>query len=68
MTRFIKHWQSLPARNRVGAALSLAVVVACFIVAGFQIHDLVTGNHEAPAPAARHHAASRFFLFTLGGK
>jgi hypothetical protein len=66
MTRFLKYWQALPVGNRVGAALSLAVVVACFIVAGFQIHDLVTGGREAAPEPAPSTAASRgidFFSF-----
>jgi hypothetical protein len=41
MTRFLKHWQSLPLRNRVGAATCLAVLIACTIALACQIGGLV---------------------------
>ena len=33
MTRWIKHWQALPARNRIGAALSLAALIVILFAA-----------------------------------
>jgi hypothetical protein len=39
--RWLKHWRSLPRRNRVGAALCLVALIVILIVLMFQIGDLV---------------------------
>jgi hypothetical protein len=55
MTRWIKHWQSLPPRNRAGAALCLAVLIVLVIHLVYQISDYVAGIRKAihtPSPAA----------------
>ena len=41
MNRWLKHWRSLPPRNRVGAALCLVALIVIIIVLVFQISDLV---------------------------
>jgi hypothetical protein len=43
MTRWFKHWQSLPRRNRLGAALSLVVLIVCLVALAVQISHLVRG-------------------------
>jgi len=51
---WIKHWQSLPARNQIGAALTLVGLIVIIVALVFQISDLVAGIHEAaptPTPA-----------------
>lgn len=55
MTRWIKHWQTLPPRNRAGAALCLAALIACLIALAYLIGDLVADIPKAvrtPDPAA----------------
>ena len=47
MKRFIKHWQSLPSRNRVGAVLSLVGLIVTIVALVFQICDLVAGVRDA---------------------
>ena len=41
MNRWLKHWRSLPTRNRVGAALCLVALVVIIYVLVLQISDLV---------------------------
>jgi hypothetical protein len=41
MSRWIKHWQSLPVRNRVGAAVCVVVLIAVIITLACQINELV---------------------------
>ncbi len=50
MTRWIRHWHTLPKRNRIGAAVSLAVVIAGLVALAFQVRDLV-GTRSAVDPA-----------------
>jgi len=55
--RCIKHWQALPKRNRVGAALCVAVLIACIASLVRQIGGLVADIRnaaETPKPAAVH--------------
>jgi len=47
MKRFIKHWQSLPARNRVGAVLSFVGLIVTIVALVFEISDLVAGVPDA---------------------
>jgi len=47
MRRFMKHWQSLPARNRVGAILSFVGLIVTIVALVFQISDLLAGVHDA---------------------
>jgi len=46
MRRFMKHWQSLPARNRVGAVLSFVGLILTIVALVFVISDLVAGVHD----------------------
>lgn len=41
MNLWLKHWRSLPTRNRVGAALCLVALIVIIIVLVIQISDLV---------------------------
>lgn len=56
INRWIQHWQTLPTRNRIGAAFCLAALVVCIIALLYQIAGLVTDCLAAkPAnPAAVH--------------
>ncbi|HWG42865.1 MAG TPA: hypothetical protein VN688_08780 [Gemmataceae bacterium] len=57
MTRWMKHWQTLPPRNRAGAALCLAALIACIIALAYQIGGLVADIPtpvRTPDPAAVH--------------
>jgi hypothetical protein len=46
MSGWIKHWQALPARNRVGVSVSLAVFVVTIVMLAFEIKRLVAGFRE----------------------
>lgn len=62
MIRFIAHWRTLPARNRVGVVLSLAVLIACLVAMAFQIRTIVCDLFEggpAPAPSVPEAARER---------
>ena len=59
MTRFLKHWNALPIRNRVGGTLALLVLIAGLIALPFQIAALLRAEPEPPPAAAR----SAFTLF-----
>ena len=64
MTRWIRHWQALPARNRIGAALCLAALIAVIIIAlAFQISGLVDDigkeTHKPKPEAVRERAWSK---------
>ena len=50
MHRFMKHWQSLPARNRVGAILSFVGLIVTIVALVFQIGNLVAGVHDTAPP------------------
>ncbi|HLN31735.1 MAG TPA: hypothetical protein VK395_28605 [Gemmataceae bacterium] len=50
MKRFIKHFQSLPARNRVGAVLSFVGLIVTLVALGFQIGGLVAGVPDTVPP------------------
>ena len=55
--RCIRHWQALPTRNRVGAALCLAALIACLIALAYQIGGLVSdikNGVRTPHSAAVH--------------
>ena len=55
MRHLIEHWRALPARNRAGVAVSLAVLIASLTMVVFQISSSVTEIIEAvspPTPAA----------------
>ena len=54
ITRWIKHWQTLPPRNQAAGAVCLAVLIVCIFVLAYLIDDLVADIHKAvqpPAPA-----------------
>ena len=40
ISRWLKHWQALPLRNRIGSALCVAALVACVIALVLQIGAL----------------------------
>jgi len=46
-SRWLKHWQSLPLRNRIGSALCVAALVACVIALVLQIGALFADDHKA---------------------
>lgn len=57
ITRLMQHWQALPARNRLCAALCVAALMACLIALVYQIGALVADIGKAvhtPDPAAAH--------------
>lgn len=47
MTRFFKHWRSLPPLNRVITAVCAAILLVVIIVLAFQLVDLANDLHEA---------------------
>ena len=49
MTRWIQHWQALPTRNRVGAALCMVALIIIIIILVFQINGLVADIYRAAA-------------------
>jgi hypothetical protein len=53
MTRWIKHWQALPARNRTGAALCLAALLVVIITLVFQIRNYVAGIRKTSLSPTR---------------
>ena len=61
MTRFVKHWQSLPNGNRIGGTLALVALIATLIALVGRISDLVAGDYDpeptsAPAAVSALHA------------
>ncbi len=56
ITRWIEHWQTLPTRNRIGAALCLAALIVCLGALVYQVAGLVTDCLAAKPshPAAVH--------------
>jgi hypothetical protein len=53
--RLVKHWQALPTRNRVGAALCAMALIICIIALAYQIGNIVADIHKVvrtPKPAA----------------
>ncbi|HEY7327652.1 MAG TPA: hypothetical protein VH592_08435, partial [Gemmataceae bacterium] len=59
MFRWIKHWQSLPASNRVGAAVCLALLIAVIIALAFQISELVADFRKEDPKTVHSHAWSK---------
>jgi len=54
-----RHWQGLPVRNRIGAAVSLAAFIVIIVILAFQISGLVAGVDEtAPTPSPADAAAA----------
>lgn len=54
INRWIQHWQALPVKNRIGAALCIVALIACIIALACQIGGLASDIHTATNPAAAH--------------
>lgn len=60
LSRWLKHWQTLPTRNKLGAALCLAALIAIITILVFQISGIVEDTGKGipkPSPEAVHDRA-----------
>jgi hypothetical protein len=59
MTRWLDHCRDLPARNHIGAAISLVVLIASVLALAWQIRELATDQDGADPPARQNPEAAR---------